>query len=77
MKGASTYHVRSALQEEIDGSANILIAVMKRYHALILILPSHLHQLEKEQHTLYSACVRDEKTQHSHWVPTSQEHQRC
>ena len=39
------YRVRGALQEEVDGSVDVLIAVMERYHAFILVLPRHLHQL--------------------------------
>lgn len=47
MRHCAIYHVRGALQEEVDGSANILVTVMERYHTLILVLPSHLHQLGK------------------------------
>lgn len=39
------YHVCVALQEEVDGSADILIAIMERNHALILVFPRHFHQL--------------------------------
>lgn len=48
------YHVRGALQEKVDGSANILIAVVEGYHTLILVLSSYLHQLEESnKHTSY------------------------
>lgn len=45
-----TYCVRGALQQEIDGSVYIFIAVMKGYHTLILSLSSDLNQLWKSQH---------------------------
>lgn len=44
-----SYCVRSALQQEIDGSVYIFVAVMQGYHALILSLPSYLNQLWKMQ----------------------------
>lgn len=40
-----TYCVRGALQQEIDGSVYIFIAVMEGYHTLILSLSSDLNQL--------------------------------
>lgn len=40
-----TYCVRGALQQEINGSVYIFVAVMEGYHALILSLPSYLNQL--------------------------------
>lgn len=39
------YRVRGALKKEVDGSVNILVAVVERYHALVLVLSGHLHQL--------------------------------
>lgn len=39
--------VRGALQQKIDGSVYIFVAVMEGYHALILSLPSYLNQLCK------------------------------
>lgn len=39
------YSVRGALQQEVDGSVYIFVAVMQGYHALILSLPSYLNQL--------------------------------
>lgn len=40
-----SYCVRGALQQEIDGSVYIFVAVMEGNHALILSLPSYLNQL--------------------------------
>lgn len=40
-----SYCVRSALQQKIDGSVYIFVAVMEGYHALILSFPSDLNQL--------------------------------
>ena len=40
-----TYCVRGALQQEINGSVYVFVAVMEGYHALILSLPSYLNQL--------------------------------
>lgn len=56
-----TYHVRGALQEEVDGSANILVAVMKRYHTLILVLASHFHQLEKAIRITLQTCASQQR----------------
>ena len=42
------YRVGCALQEEVDGSVHVLIAIVERYHALILVLPRHLHELRTE-----------------------------
>lgn len=39
------YSVRGALQQEVDGSVYIFVAVMEGYHALILSLSSYLNQL--------------------------------
>lgn len=40
-----TYCIRGALQQKIDGSVYIFVAVMEGYHALILSFPSYLNQL--------------------------------
>lgn len=39
------YSVRGALQQEVDGSVYVFVAVMEGYHALILSLSSYLNQL--------------------------------
>ncbi len=61
MKHSVIYHVRGALQEEVDGSADILIAIMECYHALILVFPSNLHQLWNATNTHH---VRNLYSQH-------------
>jgi len=37
------------LQEEVDSPVDVSIAVMKRYHGLILILSCDVNQLEKRK----------------------------
>ena len=58
MRHDVTYHVRGALQEKVNGSANIFVAVVERYHALILVLPGHLHQLGKTTNTHHVRNVK-------------------
>lgn len=40
------YSVRGALQQEVDGSVYIFVAVVEGHHALVLSLPSNLNQLQ-------------------------------
>jgi hypothetical protein len=42
------YRVGCTLQEEVDGSVHVLVAIVERYHALILVLPRDLHELGAE-----------------------------
>lgn len=54
-----SYCVRGALQQEIDGSVYIFVAVMEGNHALILSLPSYLNQLwvlKTETHMMHQGC---------------------
>lgn len=39
----STHGVRAALQQHVDGSVHISVAVVQRYHRLVLVLPSDVN----------------------------------
>lgn len=50
-----SYCVRVALQQKIDGSVYIFVAIMEGYHALILSFPSYLNKLcpcKTEKHSV-------------------------
>lgn len=47
------YRVRGPFQQEVDGPVHVLVAVVQCHHALILVLPCHLHQLRANTQTIF------------------------